>query len=286
VDVGIGLGNTLLEMAPGTLVVWARRAEARGFSSLATIGRVAWPGYEEFVALSAAAAVTERIGLLTDIALVPTYDAARLAKLTASLDAISGGRFTLGVGVGARPDDYAVTGVDFGERGRRLDRQLEVLHESWAGRPALGPSTSFGPPPTMGRIPILFGGDPVRAGRRAARWEGGFTIGGAPPEAAAGMVAAFRESYASAGGSGNPRVVCLSYFGLGDEAESLRQLRAYYAFTGDRAEMIAAGAARSADGVRRRVEAYREMGVDELVFSPSIPVADEVDRLAEIVFGT
>ncbi len=284
-DIGIGIGNTLLGMTPGSLLDWAKRAEARGYSSLATIGRVAWPSYEELVAMTAAAAVTERIDLLTDIALVPTYDPVRLAKLTASLDALSGGRFTLGIGVGSRPDDYAVMELDFAERGRRLDQHLEILHESWAGRPALGVEGGFGPPTARGRIPILFGGDPVRAGRRAARWDGGFTIGGAPAEAASGMVAAFREAYAAAGGDGTPRVVCLSYFGLGDEDESFRQLRAYYAFAGERAEMIASGAARSADEIGRRVEAYRAMGVDELVFSPSVPDADEVDRLAEIVFG-
>ncbi|HEX6230837.1 MAG TPA: hypothetical protein VF029_03930, partial [Actinomycetota bacterium] len=164
-----------------------------------------------------------------------------------------------------------------------LDRQLEALHESWAGRSALGASTSLGPATVRGRIPLLFGGDPTRAGARAARWDGGFTIGGAPAAAAAGMVQAFRESYAAVGGRGVPRVVCLAYFGLGDEEESLRQLRAYYAFGGDRAETIAAGAARSADEIRARLEAYEAMGADEVVFSPSVPDPDQVDRLAEIV---
>lgn len=62
--VGIGLPNPI-PRAPGRLLVdWARRAEERGFSSLATIDRVAYPSYESLIALAAAAAVTERIGLV------------------------------------------------------------------------------------------------------------------------------------------------------------------------------------------------------------------------------
>jgi alkanesulfonate monooxygenase SsuD/methylene tetrahydromethanopterin reductase-like flavin-dependent oxidoreductase (luciferase family) len=181
VDIGIGIGNTLLEMDGPTLIGWARRAEERGFSSLASIGRVAWPGYDELAAFAAAAAVTERIELLTDVLLAPSYGAARLAKLTASVDKLSSGRLTLGLGVGARPDDYQAAEEDFTIRGNRYDQQLEALHESWAGRPPKSATQPFGPTTTRGRIPILFGGDPTRAARRAVRWDGGFTIGGAPP---------------------------------------------------------------------------------------------------------
>jgi len=284
VDIGIGIGNTLLDMDGPTLIGWARRAEARGFASLATIGRVAWPAYDELATFAAAAAVTQRIELLTDVLLAPTYDTARLAKLTASVDRLSGGRLTLGLGVGARPDDYEATGKDFATRGKRFAEQLEALHESWAGRPPKGAAQPFGPTTTRGRIPILFGGDPTRAARRAVRWDGGFTVGGAPPEMAAGMVETFRAAYGEAGGTGTPRVVCLTYFGLGDhEEESIRQLRAYYAFIAERAEWVAKSAARSADEVRARVDAFRDLGADELIFTPSVPDVDQVDLLADAV---
>jgi len=282
VDIGIGIGNSLLDVDGPTLIGWARRAEARGFSSLASIGRVAWPGYDELATFAAAAAVTERIELLTDVLLAPTYDAARLAKLTASVDRLSSGWLTLGLGVGARQDDFEATGQDFATRGKRFDEQLEALHESWAGRPPKGATQPFGPTTTRGRIPILFGGDPTRAARRAVRWDGGFTIGGAPPEMAAGMVEAFRAAYGEAGGTGTPRVVCLTYFGLGDhEEESIRQLLAYYAFISERAEWVAKSAARSADEVRARIDAFRDLGADELIFTPSVPDVDQVDLLAD-----
>src|SRR6266508_1707745 len=250
-----------------TLVKWARLAEARGFSSLASIGRVAWPGYDELAAFAAAAAVTGRIELLTDVLLAPTYGTARLAKLTASVDRFSNGRLTLGLGVGARPDDYEAAEEDFTTRGKRYDLQLESLHDNWAGRPPKGATQPFGPTTTRGRIPILFGGDPTRAARRAVRWDGGFTIGGAPPEMAAGIVETFRAAYGEAGGTGTPRVVCL----------------AYYAFIAERAEWVAKSAVRTAEDVRTRIDAFREIGADELIFSPSVPDLDQVELLADAV---
>lgn len=286
-DVGIGLGNTLLDMEGRTLVDWARRAEHGGFSSLATIGRIAWPGYDELVALAAAAAVTGEIGLLTNVLLAPTFATAQLAKATASLDRISDGRLALGLGVGARADDYEAVGRDLSTRGRRFDEQLAELHEAWAGKPGSGAAQPFGPPAVRGRIPLLIGGAPELAGPRAARWNAGYTIGGAPPEAAAEAIPAFRAAYERAGGTGDPRVVCLTYFSLGDDHldESLHNLRSYYATLGEWAERIAQGAARGVDEVRSRARAFQDAGADELVFSPSVANVDQVDRLADAVLG-
>ena len=101
-DIGIGLPNTIPGADGKTLLGWARRAEERGFSSLATIDRVAYPNYDSLITLAAAGAVTERIGLLTNILLAPSRNTALLAKESVSVDQISGGRLTLGLGVGGR----------------------------------------------------------------------------------------------------------------------------------------------------------------------------------------
>jgi alkanesulfonate monooxygenase SsuD/methylene tetrahydromethanopterin reductase-like flavin-dependent oxidoreductase (luciferase family) len=109
VDIGIGLPNTI-PGTPGRLLVdWAPRAEERGFSTLATIDRVAYPSYESLVTLAAAAAATDRIGLMTNILLAPTRNPILLAKEAASVDGLSGGRLTLGLGVGSRRDDFEAT---------------------------------------------------------------------------------------------------------------------------------------------------------------------------------
>jgi alkanesulfonate monooxygenase SsuD/methylene tetrahydromethanopterin reductase-like flavin-dependent oxidoreductase (luciferase family) len=88
VDIGIGLPNAV----PGTygriLIDWARNAEEAGFSTLGTIGRLVYQGYEELVALSAAAAVTSSIRLTTSVLLAPLYsNTALLAKQAASASA-------------------------------------------------------------------------------------------------------------------------------------------------------------------------------------------------------
>lgn len=285
--IGIGIPNTVLGVQGSTLVEWSRRAEELGFSTLATIGRVVWPAYDEFVALAAAAAVTERIGLMTNIALMPTWDPARFAKASASVDQISGGRLTLGVGVGGRPDDFDATGREWSARGRVLEEGLDVMHATWAGSASAGLDQSFGPKAVRGRIPLLFGGDATIAGRRAARRNGGLTIGGAPFEMAGEAVTSARAAYREAGGDAELAIVALNYFSLGDEhtQESLHNLRSYYGFAGDYAEMIAQGAARSAGEIRRRTDGFAALDIDQLIWDPTVDDLGQVERLADVALG-
>jgi alkanesulfonate monooxygenase SsuD/methylene tetrahydromethanopterin reductase-like flavin-dependent oxidoreductase (luciferase family) len=281
--IGIGLPNPVLDVPGSLLVAWARRAQERGFSSLATIDRIAYPSYDSLTALTAAAAVTDRIGLLTNVLLEPAYPPVLLAKVTASIDQISQGRLTLGLGVGARPDDFQLTGRPFAGRGRRFDADLELLHRAWAGEPVAGSPFPVGPPTTAGRIPLLIGGQPGLAAPRAARWGAGFTIGGAPPEMAAAAIQEFKAAWEEAGGSGQPRIVALTYFSVGEEhtEESLHNLRSYYGFLGDWAEGIASGAPRGPQAVRDLAAAFEQLGLDELIFDPTVADLDQVDRLAD-----
>lgn len=286
-EIGIGIPNTVPGANGTQLLDWARRAEAAGFSSLATIGAVSYPGYEELTVFAAAGAVTERIGFLSNVLVAPARSTAELAKQAATVDQLTGGRLTLGLGVGWRPADYQLTGKDFHRRGQLFDEQLRGLQAAWAGQ-ALADGTRPPAPPTVQQpgVPLLIGGTTDAAVRRAAEFGVGWTAGGMPPDAVAPMVDKVRAAWQRAGREGNPRIVALGYFSLGDTVEeSRRALLDYYAPRGrEVAEMIAASAMRSPEAIAGAVDAFAAVGVDEFVFDPTVPDPTQVDLLAEVVF--
>jgi len=96
-----------------------------------------------------AAAVTERIRLVTDILIAPLRtNTVLLAKQAATIDSLSGGRLVLGLAVGGRTDDYEASNADFATRGRTFERQLEELEGVWSGD-AVGPAPADRKRPSM-----------------------------------------------------------------------------------------------------------------------------------------
>ncbi len=277
-DIGIGLPNTVRGVDRASFLDWARRAEARGFSSLGTIDRIAYPNYESLIALGAAGAVTERIGLLTDILIVPyRANAALLAKQAATVDSISGGRLTLGLAVGGREDDYVHSEVDFSTRGRRMDEMLARMDAVWSGE-------EIGPPAPNGRPRVVIGGTADAAFRRAAHWDG-WTQGGGTPEMLQDGIRRTKEAWQEAGRDGEPRILALCYFALGEDARAQAHGYAhdYYAFLGDLAERIAQSAVIDPDMARGYRDAFAQAGADELIYFPTSADPGEVDRLADAV---
>ncbi|GAA4470148.1 LLM class flavin-dependent oxidoreductase [Phytohabitans houttuyneae] len=282
-DIAIGLPNTL-HINGQDVVEWARRAEARGFSSLATIDRIVYPSYDSLTALAAAAGATSRIRLFPDILLTPVYPPVWLAKATASLDALSGGRLTLGLGVGNRPDDFAAMERPVERRGKLMDETLDLLHRAWAGESVTGDEHPVGPEPAAGnRVRVLIGGSSDAAVRRTVAYGEGWTAGGASPDRVGPMIAKVRQAWQEAGREGEPRISALVYFGLGDAEVSMGSLRRYYSFLPDGGEGVAVSALRSPDAIRAAVRAFADVGVTELVLDPTVPSVDEVDRLADVV---
>jgi alkanesulfonate monooxygenase SsuD/methylene tetrahydromethanopterin reductase-like flavin-dependent oxidoreductase (luciferase family) len=285
-DIGIGLPNTV----PGTdgrnLVDWARQSEEAGFSTLGTIGRLVWPGYEELIALTAAAAVTSRIRLTTSVLLGPLYtNAALLAKQAASIDRLSGGRFVLGVGLGGREDDFTASGVPTTGKGRRLDEQIAELKRVWSGEER-GYAGAIGPAAVRDGGPeLIVGGGTPASFRRVAQVGDGWIMGGGTPdmfaEAASGVDAAWQE----AGRPGKARKLSLAYFGLGSDgrAHADNYLLHYYGFLGEGASQVAASAAVSAEMVRSYAGAFEAAGCDELIFVPTSSGLDQVKLLADAV---
>ncbi|MGI5241074.1 LLM class F420-dependent oxidoreductase [Dactylosporangium sp. CA-139066] len=227
--VGIGLPQ-LKNFDPATAVTRAARAaEDIGYDSVWVFERlllpvdqsgerglyrmpgVPWPPryggvLDPLVALSMAAAVTERVELGTCVLVAPLHVPARLARTLASIDAVSGGRLVAGLGSGWSIDEFAaVAPRPFAERGAALDEFLDVAAAMWAPDPVsfgneryeVRPA-EFGPKPAR-RIPLYLGGNTDVALRRIARRGDGWLPTGLPPAAVGETLGRLRELTAAAG---------------------------------------------------------------------------------------
>jgi alkanesulfonate monooxygenase SsuD/methylene tetrahydromethanopterin reductase-like flavin-dependent oxidoreductase (luciferase family) len=284
VDVGIGLPNAVSGTTRQQLLDWARVAEDAGFSSLGTIDRIVYGNYEPLIALSAAAAVTERIRLATTVMLgPPRMNAAIVAKQVLSLDALAGGgRAVLGIGLGGREDDYEVSGVSMSARGRWQDRAVDQIRRIFDGDD--GDEAKIGPRP-LGSGPSLIVGGAVSASfARAARHGDGWIMGGGTPDQFSAGARQLEAAWSQQGRQGQPHKMALAYFSLGEDAErnANRYLLDYYAFLGEElSAMIARSAAKEAETVRSYVSAFDGAGCDELIIFPSSGDPSQVGLLAE-----
>ena len=235
--IGVGLPSTIPGAPVSLTLDWARRADAGPFATLATLDRLVYDSLDSLTTLAAVAAITTRVRIATNILVSPLYAPAALAKTAASLDALSGRRFTLGIAVGARKEDYDAAGVSYVSRGRRLVEQLDSLRDLWEeGRHGPRTENAMGPQ-------LLLGGTSDQAFARVARYADGYAHGGGPPRAFARAAARACAAWEDLGRLGAPLLWGQAYFALGEEhAEAGRAyLRDYYAFTGPYAERIAAG---------------------------------------------
>jgi probable F420-dependent oxidoreductase len=185
---GFGLPVSGSWATPDTIRRTARRAEDLGYASLWTFQRVLSPAASDLgpshqsvldpvLPLAYAAGHTERIRLGTATICAPFTPPALLAKTLTSLDVLSGGRLTAGLGMGWMPQEYAAAGVPYKRRGARMDEYLRCLEALWtqdpvefAGEFYTVPRSHVGPPPVQRpHPPVLLGGAAPPALRRAGR---------------------------------------------------------------------------------------------------------------------
>jgi probable F420-dependent oxidoreductase len=163
----------------------APRVESAGFDSVWVGDHVAFriPILESLTLLSFLAAATERVRLCTGVYLVPLRHPTTTAKVTATLDVLSGGRLTLGVGVGGEfPPEFEATGVPVKERGGRTDEGIEILRRLWTEEKVahegrhfrFGPVTLAPRPLQPGGPRIIVGGRKGPTFRRAGRLGDGY----------------------------------------------------------------------------------------------------------------
>jgi alkanesulfonate monooxygenase SsuD/methylene tetrahydromethanopterin reductase-like flavin-dependent oxidoreductase (luciferase family) len=278
-EVGVGLPNTLAGATGDLLRAWACAADRGPFASLGVFDRLVYDSYDALTTLAVAAGLTTRIRLATTVMIGPIHNDALLAKAAATLDALSDGRLTLGLALGARKDDYDAAGVAYHARGRRLSEQLAALRSHWENE-RIGPR-----PVHPGGPELLVGGLNDSAYARAARYADGYIHGGGPPRAFALAANKARAAWADAGRPGQPRLWAMGYYALGaDEAEAGRRyLLDYYAFTGPFAERIAAGLLTTPQSIVQFIRGYAEAGCDHLVLFPTTAHRDQLDRFADVL---
>jgi probable F420-dependent oxidoreductase len=221
------------------------------------------PFHDPIVVLTLAAAVTRELRLATGIALLPLQQPLLYAKEIASLDLLSGGRLSLGVGSGWAREEYTSLGLPFERRGARLGEYVEAMRALWRNDEATyqGEFVSFAgaysfPKPFRGDVPILIGGNADAVLRRIARiGDGWVAVRLSPDQVAAGMRTIRDHAREFGRDPGGIRLVTHAFWGR---------------FT--------------IDDVKR----YRDAGVDEFVIAtggrlPTAPgeLRDTIRRLAE-----
>ncbi|MFF7616919.1 TIGR03619 family F420-dependent LLM class oxidoreductase [Streptomyces lavendulae] len=245
----------------------ARAADRAGFGYLATCDHVAIPRrlagpmstiwYDPVATLAFLAGITERVRLLSHVAVVGLRHPLVTAKQYATLDHLSGGRLILGVGAGHVQEEFEAVGADFPRRGALLDETLDAL------RAALGPEEfpefegerfSFRdlgqlPRPAQERIPVWIGGSSPAAVRRAAERGDGWLPQGDPRGKLPAQIARIKELRAAAGVPGPVE------FGAITEALYVGELAwdtGHRALTG------------KAEALAESLREYRALGVDQI----------------------
>lgn len=209
-DDTLRFGSVLNGQERGDVLAMAGGVEEAGFDSLWVGDHISFhvPIHESLTLLSFVAAATERVLLGTSVYLLPLRAPALVAKVTATLDRLSGGRLQLGVGVGGEfPPEFEAVGVPVAERGSRTDEGIAVLRKLWTedqvkheGRHhQFGPVTIAPKPLQPSGPPILIGGRRPPAFRRAGRLGDGYISHMCAPETYAENLATMQRHAAEAG---------------------------------------------------------------------------------------
>lgn len=290
----VRIGLNLPVMAPGLdrmlLERWCRAIDDGPFSTLAVGERINFPNPEIMVTLAAAAVWTRRVRLLANVVVLPMHPEVLVAKQMATLDVLSGGRITVGVGTGGRVEDYAAVGARWDRsRRRRLEQQVARMRAVWRGEVVVpGALRPVEPAPVQpGGPPILIGALDPDTIVRAAAWADGVT-GFSFTMDAGELAATFdcaRTAWAAAGRR-PPHVAAGCWFALGPAARTQMDeyLTRYLNFLGEGGKsMLPLVVTTSVAAIREATARARDAGADELLLVPTTIDPDEVSRIADLL---
>lgn len=272
------------------ILAWCRRIDQGPFSSLSCGERITGYTMEMRVLLAAAAAVTERVRIVPSLYVLPMHSAVWAAKEIATLDELSGGRVTVTVGVGGREQDYRAVGASFAHRHQRMDEQVALMRDIWAGKPPFEGGDEVGPRPVQaGGPPILAGAMGPKAMARAARWAQGiygFAMGDEKTQTQQLMETA-AGAWRDAGRGEKPYFVGGFWCSLADDAEA--RLKRYVfdylkVFGDDMAKMVAdTMTCHTPERVAEGMHNLDELGVDEIFLVPATADLREIDEIETLM---
>jgi alkanesulfonate monooxygenase SsuD/methylene tetrahydromethanopterin reductase-like flavin-dependent oxidoreductase (luciferase family) len=277
--IGLGLPAAIPDAPSRATVEWASLAEDLGFASLGVIDRLVYDNYDPFVALAAAAAVTEHAELFTTVLNVPWRQSAlMLAKQLWSLERISGGRLIAGLALGGWPEDYRESGVDLAGRGAVFDDMLEVMLRAWKGEV----SGAGGALPALpsDRPRLLFGGFSLRSYARMARFGSGWVAPLFGFDVLLGGIASAQAAWSDAGRPGRPRIAVGRYFSLGPDADAAADEYIHHYYGDQFFDTARADVLTTPVHLHRELQRLRDAGCDDVLLYPCSADLDQPRRLA------
>jgi probable F420-dependent oxidoreductase len=291
-NIGLAFVNPAPLTRPENVVNFAKKCEAMGLHSMWTIDRIAYDNLEPLTILAAAAGATQRIRLGTSVLLPGLRHPALLAKIVATLDFISNGRVTMGVGFGSRENDFTAVEVPFEGRGSRAVECVQLMKRLWTeenvtykGRFFNVQNLTLGPRPIQKPIPIFTGGSAEIALKRAGTWANGFICGSsAIPEFATWKIA----QYARTAGR-NPNEIekaGLTFMAINDDnAKAVKTLENYVMryYGRLRADVASTSLVGSGTAIADRIEAFLSRGLDTLIIGVADPDPKQLDLFGEKV---
>ncbi len=270
---------------------WVRAVEAGPWHSLAMGERIAFVNPELIALLGACAVLTERVQLVTTVVIGPMHDPVWLAKQLATVDVLSGGRLSVGLGIGGREEDYRAVGADLSARSNdELARRARRLRALWSGEPiGSGIDRALEPRPIReGGPELLAGALGPRAIRKAARWAdglSGFSWRPDPHEIGVAFDRA-REAWREAERPA-PRLSVGFWFAAGDDdprAQISGHLRRYLSWLpASFVDSLVPTTGFAGDGpeLRALLSEIESLGADEVFLVPTSIDEAQIERVGE-----
>lgn len=293
------IGMTIPFMEPGwnreAMKAWAQEIDRGPWASVAMGERITFVNPEFMTSLSATAAWTERVELISTISVLTMHNPVLMAKQFATIDVISNGRLTVGVGTGGRKEDYESIGADWGNhRMAKLEENAEIMRRVWRGDTTVLPKALRIVEP----LPVQKGGPQILVGAigpkslaAAARYADG--LSGFSMTASLDDIKQsfdqFNQAWQAAGRSGKPRLIASFWYGIeqkGKEGLEAHLTRYMNFMPKDISGYLIpiSGFRGSISELKNFIEEIRKLGADDVILAPTTTNIGEMKSIAKELF--